>query len=79
MRARRRACLARGTGKTGPHMEGRWKLRAGGVRPVDIARRLGVGRASVYRVLGAEIQATEASPSHVDFARRGITPIDRGR
>jgi DNA invertase Pin-like site-specific DNA recombinase len=28
-------------------------LKAGGVRPTDIARRLGIGRASVYRVLSA--------------------------
>src|SRR5438105_8210379 len=28
-------------------------LKASGVRPVDIARRLGIGRASVYRVLAA--------------------------
>jgi DNA invertase Pin-like site-specific DNA recombinase len=28
-------------------------LKADGVRPVDIARRLGIGRASVYRVLAA--------------------------
>ena len=29
------------------------RLKAEGVRPADIARRLGIGRASVYRILGA--------------------------
>jgi DNA invertase Pin-like site-specific DNA recombinase len=32
-------------------------LKADGVRPTDIARRLGIGRASVYRVLGADARA----------------------
>ncbi len=32
-------------------------LRKEGIRPVEIARRLGIGRASVYRVLGAEAGA----------------------
>ena len=31
-------------------------LKAEGIRPVDIARRLGIGRASVYRVLTAASQ-----------------------
>jgi DNA invertase Pin-like site-specific DNA recombinase len=31
-------------------------LKAAGMRPTDIARQLRIGRASVYRVLGAEIR-----------------------
>jgi DNA invertase Pin-like site-specific DNA recombinase len=30
-------------------------LKSNGVRPVDIARELKIGRASVYRILAAEI------------------------
>lgn len=30
------------------------RLKAEGVRPVDIARKLGIGRASVYRIIGAD-------------------------
>jgi DNA invertase Pin-like site-specific DNA recombinase len=29
------------------------RMQAEGARPVDIARQLGIGRASVYRILGA--------------------------
>jgi len=45
--------LARGN--VGHHLKGALLDRRGedGVRPVDIARRLGIGRVSVYRVLAA--------------------------
>jgi DNA invertase Pin-like site-specific DNA recombinase len=33
------------------------RLKAEGIRPVEIARRLGIGRASVYRILGGEASA----------------------
>ena len=37
------------------------RLKAEGVRPVEIARRLGIGRASVYRVLGTNGAARSTS------------------
>lgn len=33
------------------------QMKAEGVKPTEIARRLGIGRASVYRILGAEAPA----------------------
>ena len=35
------------------------RLKAEGVGPTQIAQRLGIGRASVYRVLGTQAQVTE--------------------
>jgi DNA invertase Pin-like site-specific DNA recombinase len=40
-------------------------LKANGVRPVEIARRLEIGRATVYRVLGADIQTTSSQKAPV--------------
>jgi DNA invertase Pin-like site-specific DNA recombinase len=36
-------------------------LKAAGTRPTDIARKLGIGRASVYRVLGTEIRESRSA------------------
>ena len=44
------------------------RLKQDGVRPSEIASRLGIGRASVYRVLGTQTasdQAAARSPSVV--------------
>nr|WP_236038399.1 hypothetical protein [Belnapia arida] len=38
-----------------------WKLRIEGMRPVEIAARLGTGWASVYRVLKGSVPNVEAS------------------
>jgi DNA invertase Pin-like site-specific DNA recombinase len=37
------------------------QMKAEGVRPAEIARRLGIGRASVYRILGGERTGTATS------------------
>jgi DNA invertase Pin-like site-specific DNA recombinase len=42
------------------------QLKAEGVRPVDIARRLGIGRASVYRILGESSGATTSATAADD-------------
>jgi len=39
------------------------RLKAEGVRPSEIAGRLGIGRASVYRVLGANADLAGSSRS----------------
>jgi DNA invertase Pin-like site-specific DNA recombinase len=39
------------------------RLKEEGVRPSEIASRLGIGRASVYRVLGAQT-ASDQMPAH---------------
>jgi DNA invertase Pin-like site-specific DNA recombinase len=40
------------------------RLKAEGVKPSEIAKRLGVGRASVYRVLGEPQSKTGGDPYH---------------
>ena len=37
-------------------------LKAAGIRPTDIARQLGIGRASVYRVLDTEAREDRSAP-----------------
>jgi DNA invertase Pin-like site-specific DNA recombinase len=39
------------------------KLKAAGIRPSEIASRLGIGRASVYRALGANADLAGSSRS----------------
>jgi DNA invertase Pin-like site-specific DNA recombinase len=51
------------------------ELKAQGIRPVDIAKALKIGRASVYRVLAAD---QSAGPSRHEEGGLGLTPQGRG-